>query len=206
MADTVYLLGAGINRNLSARISSRDPARRMRPPLATDFFQEVLQVEELRIGMDNHRRAFQSVYDYIERYWKLSCNDLKTVRFDLEEYFTLIQLQQSEADQEGNIEEYRELTQIYSQLLILLSRLFSQFDVFSILEMDWERQEFAKGAEAFQTLGRLILEESAAVLTFNYDLLIESAIEQASGMNPEITPISVAIESGTPITETSNYM
>jgi hypothetical protein len=93
MASTVYILGAGINRNLSVTecVEGVDPYN-IKPPLALDFFQQALLLPEVYRERDyaHHLEEFAALYSYITRYWKLTPEDLKTRPFDLEACFTLI--------------------------------------------------------------------------------------------------------------------
>jgi hypothetical protein len=92
MAEVVYLLGAGFN------YSAVDPygARRVRrPPLATNFFQVLLEdgsyerlLEFLRL-----RSFVDLLFEEIRRYWHLDLEALKTEPFDIEECLTLFESQ-----------------------------------------------------------------------------------------------------------------
>jgi hypothetical protein len=113
MADTVYLFGAGINRGLDVAQFGR---YKLKPPLATDFFQQALRLDEIVRDPDFHREQFEALYTFIERYWKLSFDNLKTEPFNLEECFTLVQQQQLEAGTAEKSDEYERLWLVEQQL------------------------------------------------------------------------------------------
>jgi len=97
MAQTVYVLGAGINMSIV------NAARNVRPPLATDFFQQLHRGYRAEGSLEELHEANKDVYDYIEHYWKLSPHDLSKAPFDLEACFTLLQQQRAEANDEQNV-------------------------------------------------------------------------------------------------------
>jgi len=160
MTETIYVFGAGINRSLC------DPQGH-RPPLATDLFQ--LALARPFAGYSGEPSWYSPVFDYIQRFWKLSVDDLKRRPFDLEECYTLLQLQANEAYSQGNSTEFERLFVIKS----MLTSFFSQYLEISSIGAD-------ASAVDFITLGKAIWKEKATVITFNYDTLIESAIESAS--------------------------
>lgn len=170
MAETVYLLGAGINRCV------RD-WHGLQPPLATDLFQQALK--HPRIASDYYRKKITSLFEYIQRFWKLSAEKLENTPFDLEACYTLIQLQASEANLQEDMDKVRSLWEIEYRLTALLAEYLTEFEA-QILR-----------SEVFRTFGQIIFKDSPAVLTFNYDTLLEYAIETASGMNPDL-PVSMS--------------
>jgi hypothetical protein len=92
LAETVYVFGAGINRSVK-------DVDNLRPPLATDSFKQALRHSSLGVeGSEELRELFE----YVERYWKLSIEDLRETPFDLEACYTLIQQQRQEATREGD--------------------------------------------------------------------------------------------------------
>jgi len=95
-------------------------------------------------------------------------DELKKVDFDLEECFPMLELQRREAaaknDQDAFVNASR-LEWLFTQILL---------DFMSEIE-HW----FFESAE-FQTFGSQLLLERATVITFNYDTLLESAIQAAS--------------------------
>jgi hypothetical protein len=162
MAETVYLIGAGINRSI------RD-LDGLQPPLATDLFQQALKC--YRTGSEHYRERLKPLFDYIQTFWKLSVTQLENISFDLEACYTLIQLQASEA------EEQRERDKLIS--LLTIEYLLTAF----LMKYLSEIEHFVHHSESFQLFGERIYTEKPAVLTFNYDTLIETAIESASHVN-----------------------
>jgi hypothetical protein len=156
LAETVYLFGAGINRSM--RTSGG-----LRPPLANDLFQQALQHEML--GADG-LRDLKELFGYIERYWKLSVDSLRERPFDIEASFTLLQQQQIE---HADTLHVGYLAQIEDQLAALLARFIGEVENYMAADL--------------LELGSRLLEERPAVLTFNYDTIIESVIEFASGLS-----------------------
>lgn len=168
MSEIVYLLGAGINRVLKNEEG-------LQPPLATDFFQQVLNQDHFTI----HRYFFeerQSLFDYIERYWKMSSEQLKNTPFDLEGCYTLIQLQKLDVDKKGDKDRLRLLSQIELQLTMLLAEYLAKFDI----PLD------PSISQPFRLFGDIIYNQKATVITFNYDTLLESVIGNASDANPNM--------------------
>lgn len=78
-------------------------------PLAHDFFQILLTLRKFSHEGSPLQERLSIVFDYINRYWRLSPGHLKTVPFDLEKCFALIDLQFREALQEGKQEEANHL-------------------------------------------------------------------------------------------------
>ena len=152
------MFGAGINRSIST-------AEGLRPPLANDLFQQALQHEML--GADG-RRDLEQLFGYIERYWKLSVDSLRECSFDIEACFTLLQQQQIE---HADTLHVGYLGQVQDQLAALLARFIG------------EVENYTAADPVLLKLGRSLLEERPAVLTFNYDTIIESVIEFASGLS-----------------------
>src|SRR5688572_10608577 len=114
MADTLYILGAGANRTI-------EDIQGLRPPLANDFFSQALR--HRRLGSDDYADLVMPVFEYIERHWHLSRKDLKNCAFDLEECFTLLQLQRDDAAHTGKDALKDALLKTTDQL----TRMFAQF-------------------------------------------------------------------------------
>ncbi len=165
MSKTVYVFGAGINRCVQ-------DWHGLRPPLATDFFQQALK--HVRIGEQDYRKQVQPVFDYILHYWKLSTEQLQIMPFDLEECYTLLQLQSDEAKRHGEHDKHVKLLKIN----YLLTQMIAMY-------LD-EIESFAGNSDTFRALGRILYTEKPAMLTFNYDTLLESVIESASGVKADI--------------------
>jgi len=162
MAKTVYVFGAGINRSLCGSHGSV-------PPLATDLFQLALNQPSADYT-SSPQSWWLPIFQYIQRYWKLSVDDLKQTPFDMEECFTLLQLQAKDAQQQGDFAEAQRLIEIVSRLTVF----FSDY-------LETSSRSAGESAVDFITLGKVIWKEQASVITFNYDTLIEGAIETASG-------------------------
>ena len=92
---TVYLLGAGLNQILK-------DSEGYTPPLLGNFFQVAWAKDWWHdTGPDvrgvKYKIKYPLVYEYIRRYWKKDVKRLASEPFDLEECFTLLQLQEDEA-------------------------------------------------------------------------------------------------------------
>ena len=70
MADTVCMFGAGINRSIH-------DGNGLLPPLSTDFFQQALRHH--RIRDDHYKEKLTPVFEYIARYWKLTCGQDRSI-------------------------------------------------------------------------------------------------------------------------------
>jgi hypothetical protein len=117
------------------------------------------------LGADG-RQDLKELFDYIERYWKLSLDSLRERPFDIEECFTLLQQQQIEHADNVHVGYFGH---IQDQLTALLTRFIGHVQNYT--------------APDLEELGWRLLEERPAVLTFNYDTIIESVIESASGLS-----------------------
>ena len=162
---TVFIFGAGINRG----IFDWDG---LQPPLANDFFQ--LALKHSRTGLQRYRNLLQPLFEYIRRYWKLTIGDLEDQPFDLESCYTLIQLQRLEAQRRNDRHSWLTLARLEYRLTAFLAEYLSEFEY------------FIHNSEEFKALGNILYSEKPAVLTFNYDTLVESAIESASLVNADI--------------------
>lgn len=162
MSYAVYVFGAGINRGI------RD-WHGLSPPLANDFFQQVLRSK--KYASEHYLSRTENVWRYIDQYWKLSIEELKSKPFNLEECFSLLQLQKWEAQVQGDREHFVNLSLTELQLTSLLTEFLGEFS------------HFGHTSDSFSELGRIILQEEPTVLTFNYDTLLEESIESASGVS-----------------------
>lgn len=158
MSDTVYMLGAGVNRSLALDQLGI-------PPLATDFFIQYLK------GKDTpaHVEPIEDLLDYIERYFKMSLEDLREKPFDMEACFTLMDLQSKEALLNGSQEEFTRIK--------TLSKLF--IDIFAVFLCDFSPQ--VSFSNSILILASDVINENASVITFNYDTIIETALMEVSG-------------------------
>lgn len=149
MAELVVVTGAGVNLDL-ADYDGRHP------PGALDVFQQYGPTAPWQ----------DPVFEYIEKYWGLSRDDLSREDFDLEECLTLIQLQHREAHGEGRA--------ALKRVELLLVGLLSEF-----LSLFKPRED--EHYRAYEEFARLIWDCEATVITFNYDSLLEGVIEKCSG-------------------------
>lgn len=166
MTDTVYVFGAGINRSI------KDPDW-LRPPLATDLFRQALRHELLD---ESGKQELAELFAYIERYWKLTADDLREDPFDLEACFTLMQQQRLEASADEDTPREKAVARVEDQLAALFTRFLGHLEPYSAMDL------------TLQEIGRRVLAEQAAVLTFNYDTIIEDAIEMFAGLTGETSP------------------
>lgn len=165
MSQIVYLLGAGANQVIS-------DWNGLKPPLNNNFFKMALQSQ--KYGEAHYLNKITPVYDYISRYWKKSIDDLKNTYFNLEDCFTMLQFQRNDAERAEEHDEYVKLTRIEFLLESFLAEYLSEFEISSVL------------SDSMRDFGRLIYREQPTVITFNYDCILESAIESASGVNTYI--------------------
>ena len=163
MNNTVYMLGAGLNRAI------RD-GDGLSPPLLDDFFQVVLNKKEYHT--DQYNKFLQPLYDYIQKYWGKDKHSLASIPFDIEECFTLLELQSLHEQREENIQRANELVKIQSTLTSLFADVISRFETY--LSMS-----------PMRSFGEFLYEERPCVLTFNYDCFVETIIESASGLSPD---------------------
>ncbi len=175
MVKTVYMLGAGVN------VVVRHRTREVRPPLARDFFRQLhhdLSADELtRLRDENFK-----LYEYIGHYWKLGFDDLSTADFDLEECFTLLEQHERDASRRQHIADYHRLWEIKGQLTALLAGLLDEIS-----------SNQPPGEEGLRPLARRVLNEGAAVVTFNYDTLLEQAmVEESTGRHWDPIPAYAA--------------
>ena len=161
MASTTLILGAGTNRCLQDQDG-------MRPPLTRDLFIQALT--DPRLSEKRMLDQMKVVFDYIARFWHLSIEQLRKREFDLEECYTLIHLQREEAIASRDERQVLELWQVEYQLSSYFARCLAKFD----------HVYFGDGP--FRYLADQVLEKKTAVLSFNYDTLLERAIESASGL------------------------
>jgi hypothetical protein len=163
--ETVYLLGAGFNQCVN-------DWHGLKPPLATNFFQTILKSEKYQ--SDHYNREVHSVYEYIEKYWKKSKEDLLNQPFDIEDLFTFLELQYYEADKNRNNDKAIELANINFRLKTMLAEFLSEFEI------------FGHTSDLLRDFGKQIYKEKPTIITFNYDCILETAIESASGVRRKI--------------------
>jgi len=160
--STIFIIGAGINRSVQGPDG-------IMPPLAGDFFRQALR--HPRLAEDFNQDQLSPLMEFIYKYWRLDRRQLEINNFDLEECYTLIELQRRESyfkDDSDGLERTSHIQYLLTSLLL---------DYLS------ECEHWIYNASAFQELGRIILQTNSGVLTFNYDTLLESVIENASPPN-----------------------
>ncbi|MBA7511490.1 hypothetical protein ES705_03486 [subsurface metagenome] len=163
MNGIVYLLGAGVNQAIKDFDNQK-------PPLITNLLQ--IALKKKKYSDAHYTNRIQVVYDYIEKYWKKTKSDLANAPFDLEQCFTLLERQKEEACRKDQ-EEYKRLVAIEFRLKSFLAEVLSDF-------------EYSGFNLSMYNFGRILVHEHPTILTFNYDCIIESIIESASGVNPSI--------------------
>lgn len=137
-----------------------------------DFFQTALKMR--RHSDEHYVRKVQIVYDYIQTYWRKDRAKLASSPFDLEECFTFLESQADEALLKNDTQEYSRLELVQFLLKSFLAEVLSEFEI------------FASTSATMRNFGRILYTEKPTILTFNYDCLLEAAIESASGVNPSI--------------------
>ena len=163
--NVVYLIGAGINQAVKDWDGNS-------PPLSNNFFNIALKIRKFKD--EHYSTKIQDVYDYIEKCFKKTKNDLAEEPFDLETCFTLLELQIKEAEQKKNSVELRKLATIYFHLKTFLAEVLSEFEM------------FASDSHVMRNLGRILIHEQPTIITFNYDSLLETILESASRVNTNI--------------------
>lgn len=71
--------------------------------MGRNFFQEALSMQSRRFGETPYKETLEPLYAYIQKFWKKSISDLENSDFDLEECFSLMDLQLKEAQDNNNI-------------------------------------------------------------------------------------------------------
>jgi len=153
MADTTYLLGAGINRAV------RSPEG-LAPPLARDFFRQALRLPRLATKFGQNQLV--PLLDFIRRYWRLDKEQLKSADFDLEECFTFIDLQRREAEVNGDKEMLGRALQLTDLLTDLLFEYFSECERWYVRASD------------FQAFGRYIYREPSVPIIVGHEVEIKA--------------------------------
>lgn len=165
MSEVVYLVGAGANQLVT-------DWHGLKPPLANNFFQMALQSD--KFSQEHYSERVAPVYDYISRYWKKSVDNLRSSPFNLEDLFTMLQLQKNEAELAEDYDEYGRLARIEFLLEAFLAEYLSGFET------------FAFRSDLMKEFGAVVYREQPTVLTLNYDCILEAVIETASGVNANI--------------------
>lgn len=165
---TVYLLGAGFNQFL-------EDFDEITPPLAKDFFKKALRKRKFKDEVFLEKMG--DLFSYIQKFWRYDISELKTNDLDLEEVFTLIQLQIEKYKFQNNKKELKRLVDISFKLEALFSEVLSDFSPVNPRKPE--------GYLMLIKLGKILLSQQPTIITFNYDTLLEDGMASASGVaNP----------------------
>lgn len=149
--------------------------------MARDFFRQLhygLNAAELAELQDRN----PELYDYIERNWGLGSRGLSTAEFDLEECFTRLEREERDAADRGEVAgAYYDTWKIKGQLTGLFVELLDEISF-----------NQPPGDGGLRPLARRALEEGAAVVTFNYDTLLEQFMIAESGQSWDPIPAYAA--------------
>jgi hypothetical protein len=157
--STTYLVGAGVNRGIVG------PDGRI-PPLTRDLLRFALQGP--KFAQPYFRERLQPLLEFIEQLWHIEPKDLATGDVDVEECFTNLELSRREAANREDADELARCSRLEYLLSGLLAESLSTIDTWIFY------------SDPFREFGRRVYREKAAVLTFNYDGLLEAALEDAS--------------------------
>lgn len=162
MSETVYVLGAGVNKAVA-------DLGGINPPLATEFFSQFLTLREFQ--GDPYTARLAPVLDYIQRYWRRDRRLLASEAFDIEEFFSLLDRQVSEATAVGDHDTTTRLQSIDFEAKRLVAELLAHYE------------HFIERSYPVRALAKQIWERQANVITFNYDSIIEQSIASESGFD-----------------------
>jgi len=163
--EIVYLLGAGFNKNFYFRNDSI-------PPLINDFFKINLKSLKIKENQDKYRALF----GFIKKEFNKSISDLKHISFNIEELFT--SLDSKESEQRDQLDKLNLTDNQYDYVFKNWKKYSSlNFQTKSIFADFLERLviDHAKGSIS-EFFARKIYEEKPAILTFNYDCILENLI------------------------------
>ncbi len=166
MDRNIYILGAGFNQI----VSDWDG---LKPPMSKNFFQTILRSR--KYSEEFYLSKVKNVFDYIEKNWGKTKNDLLKQEFNLEDVFTKLQSELRLELQKKRTKKdiVNELFLTNFRLEMMLAEFLSEFEIHSVRDKTGLLKEF----------GKKVLNENAIVITFNYDCILEEAIESASGVN-----------------------
>ena len=165
MSEIIYLLGAGVNQI----VTDWDG---LKPPLANNFFQMALRSEKFK--GEHYSKRIAPLYDYISHFWKKNRDDLQNEPFNLEDCFTMLQLQRNEAERKEDHKEFDRLAWLEFLLKSFLAEYLSEFETFAVT------------SDQMREFGVVIYREHPTILSLNYDCVIEAVIETASGVNTNV--------------------
>src|SRR5438128_9327908 len=117
---SVYLLGAGINQAIQT--FDRKPV--LSPPLTYNFFEVA---RKLHVRFRDYDTLLKPLYDYILQYWHKTISDLEWGKFNLEDCFSLIQLQLFKAELDNDVNKIKQLYKIQYQLIAFFAEVMSEF-------------------------------------------------------------------------------
>ena len=160
--DRVYLLGAGLNKAIT---TFQDQG--LSPPLINNLFKVASRLD---IFTDCDQ-LLSPLYLYIRKYWRKNKSDLENDDFNLEECFTLIQIQLTDAKLNNDTLRTQELLQVEYLLIGYFTEVMSRF------------KSYCESSSIMTEFGRILYSEKPTIITFNYDTFVESIIEKASGIN-----------------------
>jgi hypothetical protein len=161
----VYVLGAGVNQSI--RTIDRQPV--FSPPLSHNFFKIARNLPKSRFR--DYDALLSPLYNYIFKYWHKTKSDLEIDDFDLEECFSLIQSQLTQARLEKDNQTVNDLLKIQYFLIAFFAEVLSEFHDYYLV------------SPTMLGFGKVLYNEQAMIITFNYDLFIEIVIELGSGKN-----------------------
>jgi hypothetical protein len=173
LSEVVYIIGAGFNKVV------RD-YEKISPPLANDLFITSFHTREFSDKL--YVEKMKNVFDYIESYFKLTIADLKEKPFDLETCFTLLENQLKTAEENGKVEEINRLFMIMYNLKTFMAEVLLHFEMYGMT------------CTQLRDFGKIINYENPTILTFNYDSILEQAIEQTSGHTEGMPPFELMKE------------
>jgi hypothetical protein len=155
--ETIYIVGAGANRCIYDRHGHS-------PPLIYDVFKTALKKGLLRPGLSD--QSTDSALKFVTRLKGLSTEQMRFHEVNFEEVMDAVIKAFSNARTES---DRRESLLTYGGLHKILERTITAFERAGVWSKPMER------------LGKIIVEERAAVLTFNYDIILEDVIGLAAG-------------------------
>lgn len=165
MGEIVYILGAEINNNI-------EDFDGLSPPSSKNFFNAVLKKREF--NNENFEETVKDVYDYIEKNWNLTKEDLVVSSFNYEKCLTLLEYQSQQALIQENMNDYKNLMITLFKLKKFIASVFYYFE------------HFAFASKIMRNLGQVIFYEKPTIITFNSDCILEYVLESIWGKNINI--------------------
>ena len=162
MGEIVYILGTEINNVI-------EDWDGLSPPLSKNFFNVALKKREF--SDEYFEETVKDVYDYIEKNWNITKEDLAVSSFNYEKCLTLLEYQSQQALQEENENDYKNLMNILLKLKKFFASVFYYFE------------HFAFASKTMRNLGKVIFYEKPTIITFNSDCILEYILESIWGKN-----------------------